>query len=78
MRHNVSQRGTGESQSKGTAGTRTVKGFPTVNVGITSILSKAGVDLGRSLKGNLVPRALFPGFGGAPKAREKRPEDEVA
>ena len=28
---------------------------------------------------NLVPRALFPGFGGgAPKAREKRPGDEVA
>ena len=27
---------------------------------------------------NLVPRALFPGFGGgAPKAREKRPGDEV-
>ena len=25
---------------------------------------------------NLVPRALFPGFGG-PKAREKRPGDEV-
>ena len=25
---------------------------------------------------NLVPRALFPGFG-APKAREKRPGDEV-
>ena len=27
-------------------------------------------------KANLVPRALFPGFGG-PKAREKRPGDEV-
>ena len=28
---------------------------------------------------NLVPRALFPGFGGgAGKAREKRPGDEVA
>ena len=28
---------------------------------------------------NLVPRALFPGFGGgAPKAREKRSGDEVA
>ena len=29
---------------------------------------------------NLVPRALFPGFFGrpAPKAREKRPGDEVA
>ena len=27
---------------------------------------------------NLVLRALFPGFGGAPKAREKRPGDEVA
>ena len=26
---------------------------------------------------NLVPRGLFPGFGGAPKAREKRPGDEV-
>ena len=26
---------------------------------------------------NLVPRALFPGFGPAPKAREKRPGDEV-
>ena len=27
---------------------------------------------------NLVPRALFPGFGGrAPKAREKRSGDEV-
>ena len=29
------------------------------------------------LVSNLVPRALFPGFGGAPKAREKRPGDEV-
>ena len=28
-------------------------------------------------KFNLVPRALFPGFGGGPKAREKRPGDEV-
>ena len=25
----------------------------------------------------LVPRALFPGFGGGAKAREKRPGDEV-
>ena len=27
---------------------------------------------------NLVPRAPFPGFGPAAKAREKRPGDEVA
>ena len=27
---------------------------------------------------NLVPSALFPGFGGGAKAREKRPGDEVA
>ena len=27
------------------------------------------------IRGNLFPRALFPGFGG--KAREKRPGDEV-
>ena len=32
-----------------------------------------------SSSSNLVPRALFPGFGsGKPKAREKRPGDEVA
>ena len=36
----------GEKKDKGTDRTKTVKGFPTVNVSITKIFSKAGVGHG--------------------------------
>ena len=42
-----------------------------------SVLCESAANLDTIYR-NLVPRALFPGFGPAPKAREKRPGDEVA
>ena len=53
------------------------RGYFLFFLGISRTISGARVLSPKLPPLNLVPRALFPGFGPAPKAREKRPGDEV-
>ena len=53
------------------------RGYFLFFLGISRTISGARVLSSKLPPLNLVPRALFPGFGPAPKAREKRPGDEV-